>query len=131
MKVQSTVDEKGPTLWLPIRRWPVVSLSIVDEGNRNLLWSVLHESFREAEPRSDEHIELTMTQVACANGTHNVVSVSEPIPLHYGQAPEGMRQTVPRHRAPASLRHGERYFVVVRENVDDGVRWFEFSIGGK
>lgn len=131
MKVRSTVDEqRGVTIWLPIHRWPVVSVSVVDENNRKLLWSAIHESFSEAQLGNGEAIELTITRASSANPSQHVAAVSNELPLRYGYAPEGMRQTMPQRGAPPALQPGD-YMAVVRENVADGLRWFEFSLDDK
>jgi hypothetical protein len=132
VKVRSTVDgQRGVTIWLPIDRWPVVSVSVVAENDRKLLWSVIHESFSEAEIGQDEPIELTITQTSSANPLPQSMGVSNAIPLRYGHAPDGMRQTVPQRGFPLALQHGDNYTAVVRENVVDGVRWFEFNLDEK
>jgi hypothetical protein len=132
LKVRSTIDENGVTVWLPLMKWPVISVSIVDETARNLLWAVVHESFREA--GTDDGggtIELTITRLSAtpheAEGAN--VRTNQEIALHYGIAPRGMRQTVPHGATPPALHHGSRYLAVVRETVKDKLRWFEFSAG--
>ena len=127
MKVRSSVDgQRGVTIWLPIHRWPVVSVSVVDEDNRELLWSVIHASFSEAQFGHDDPIELTVTRASSASPEPYATVLNE-IPLRYGHPPDGMKQIVPPRGAPPALQLGGRYMAVVRGNVANGVGWFEFT----
>lgn len=127
MKVRSTIDEEEVTVWLPLDGRPVVSLSVVDETTKCLLWTVMHESFRKAATNTDGSIELSITRLvrAAADGTAD--RGVEDIPLHYGVTPPGMHQTAPSGSKPPALQQGMQYLAVVRENVEDGLRWFEFK----
>lgn len=131
MKVRSTVNGNEVTVWLPVKRWPVVSVSIVDETMKHLFWAVMHESFSEAVPETVGPIELTITRVSAALREPDaaVAGKGEEIALHYGVAPAGMHQTVPSGSTPPALRHGTRYVAIVRETVEGNLRWFEFTAG--
>ena len=131
MKVRSTIDGNEVTVWLPMKRWPVISVSIVDETMKHLLWAVMHESFSEVVAEVVGPIELTITRVseALREPDAAVAGTGEEIALHYGVAPKGMHQTVPSGSTPPALRHGTRYLAIVRETVEGNLRWFEFTAG--
>lgn len=131
MKVRSTMHGNRITVWLPVTRWPVVSVSIVDESMEHLVWAVMHESFSEAVGEGVEPIELTITRLSAAlrEPDSPVARTGREIPLYYGVTPEGMHQTAPRVSTPSALRHGTRYVAIVRESVADDLRWFEFTAG--
>lgn len=130
MKIRGTSEENEVTIWLPLHReWPVVSVSIVDETTQRLLWVVMHESFKEAISDGGGAIELTITRLPTTprETDARIARTSEEMPLRYGVVPDGMRQTVPRDSTPPPLGRGRQYFAVVRETVEDHLRWFWFT----
>lgn len=131
MKVRSTIHENEVTVWLPLKGWPVISLSVVDDTIQHLLWTVTHESFNEATADSTRPIELTITRLSVMRrqGDGSVARTIDEIPLRYGIAPNGMRQTAPLGSAPPALRQGKHYVAVVRETLEANLRWFEFTAG--
>ena len=131
VKVRSTFTNNEVTVWLPLNTdWPVISVSIVDDMTKDLLWSAVHESFTAVAMNGPDVIALNVTRVSTTPPPDAAArqALAEK-PLRYGVAPDRMRQTVPNASQPPSLRKGRQYLAVVRETIDDSIRWFEFQVG--
>lgn len=122
VRSERTSDERI-ALWIPIRAWPVISLSIIQPQKQQIMWTILHESFTEAVEAALDNIEIAITSLGPTKNTAVERTESETetnLSLEYGVVPAGMKQAYPRHARAAPLERGEQYVVTIRQTLNRG-----------
>lgn len=129
-RLRSAVDSEGHiTFWVPVRGWPVVSLTVLRRADQQTLWHVLNEGLSERGSTFGGTLEVHSVTATGAHESEEMAtesSRSEGLPVRYGEPPPHMYQLVP-DGEPAELSPDAEYLVAVREEWGSDLRRFTLS----
>jgi hypothetical protein len=133
-RLRTAVDSQGHvTFWLPVRGWPVVSLTVLRRSDQETLWHVLNEGLSERGSTFSGTLEVHSATATVARESKEMAidsSGTEGLPVRYGESPPHMHQLVP-DGEPAALTADAEYLVAVREEWGSDLQRFALSLPAK
>ena len=130
-RLQTDVDFEGRvTFWLPVRGWPVVSLSVLRRADQQTLWHLLNDGLNERGTFTGTLEVHSVTATIARESKETAVDDSGSIglPVRYAEPPPHMHQRLPEHGEPAALTPDAEYLVTVREQWGSELRRFTLSV---